>query len=238
MTDETKMSSEEQDSQETSAEANAPADESVKEPTVPLHEVTKIRSRAQAAELKAANLEGQLTALQQTTVQTEKSPMEIEVAKQAEEGIAEEDMTITPALYRRQQAFEKQQTEQATTASTEQTRSAAQLASRGLAIAAHDDWQQVVNEAVKHMTKGEQLDLSLKTDDFGETIYAKSQEVLKRVNSVKSTAPENKPSEQEAKEKKEAEEKKIADEKKAAETPSQKEILANASPAAKAAFNL
>ena len=186
MTEETNMSSEqEQESEETSAEEKA----SASEPVVPLHEHTALRGRAQAAEVDAANLRGQLTALQsQTTEQTEKSPMDIEIARQAGEGIAEEDMTITPALFRQQQVFDKQQAEQATVASAKQVRSEAQLSSRELAIVAHPDWQPVVTTAIKHMTKGEMLDLESEGENFGEKIYAKSQQVLERVKPVKTTA--------------------------------------------------
>ena len=225
MTEETNMSSEEeQESEKTSTEEKT----SASEPVVPLHEHTALRGRAQAAELKAANLEGQLTAMQQTTSQAVKSPMDIEIARQVEEGIAEEDMTITPALYRQQQAFEKQQTEQATVASAKQVRSEAQLASRELSMVTHPDWQDTVNAAIKHMTKGEMLDLESERENFGEAIYAKAQEVLERVKPVKTTAPETSESEAE----------KLAAEKLAAEkaadatnleTPTQEEILADLS---------
>ena len=218
MTEETNTSSEkEQEAQETSNSTEEKKSPAESEQMVPVAKHAALRSRAQAAELKAANLEGQLTTLQQTTASSVKSPMEIEIARQTEEGIAEEDMTITPVLYHKQQAFEKQQTEQAAQTTAAQTRSDAQLASRELAILAHEDWQEVVNEAVKHMTKGEQLDLSNEREKFGEAIYAKSQEVLERVKP--NTAPES--SESEAAKKEAAE--KLAAEK----TPSQDEILAD-----------
>ena len=219
MTEETNMSSEEQESQKTSnsTEDKTPASEPAKEPVVPLHEHTALRGRAQAAELESANLRGQLTQLQQnTTTSPVKSPMEIEIAKQAEEGITEEDMTITPALYRKQKVFEQQQAEQAATLDSTRVAQTAQLASTNLAKATHDDWESVVSAALKHMTKGEILDIESEKDNFGEVAYAKAKEVLERVKPVEKTAPEKESSESEAAEKKAAE-----------KTPTQDEILSD-----------
>ena len=238
MTEETNTSSEqEQENEETSnsTEEKSPASE----PVVPLHEHTALRSRAQAAEVEAANYKGQLTALQsQTAEQTvKKSPMDIEIARQIEDGIDEEDMTITPALYRQQQVFEKQQAEQASIAETTTVRQTAQLASTELAKVAHDDWQEVVTAAFKHMTKGEILDIESEKDNFGEVAYAKAQQVLERVKPVKTTAPETElsKSEAEAKVKADAEAKTKADAKK---VPSQDEVLKSDNPRISHVMNL
>ena len=238
MTEETNMSSEqEQENEETSnsTEEKSPASE----PVVPLHEHTALRGRAQAAELKAANLEGQLTQLQQNTEQTEKSPMDSEIERQRrDEGVEnEEDMTFSIALHRKQQAFDKQQTEQATATSVRQARSEAQLSSRELSMIEHPDWQTVVNAAIKHMTKGEMLDLESEGENFGEKIYAKSQQVLERVKPVKPTAPETElsKSEAEAKVKVDAEAKAKAD---AEKVPSQDEVLKSDNPRISHVMNL
>lgn len=233
MTEETNKSSEEQEAtQEASGSVEEKKTPAESEQMVPVAKHAALRSRAQAAEVEAANLKGQLTALQQTTtVPSVKSPMDIAMES---EGVTDPDELEKPiSVMRAQQKWENEQAEQVAQADAKQVRSQAKLASRELALVAHDDWQQVVNKAVAHMTKGEMIDLDAEGENFGEAIYAKSQEVLKRVNPGKTTAPEKKQSEQEAKEKKEAEEKKTAE-----EPPSQTEILANASPAAAAAFNL
>lgn len=189
MTEETNMSSEKQEStQETSGSAEEKKTPAESEQMVPVAKHAALRTRAQNAELEAANLRGQLTALQQTTTAPSvKSPMEI--AMEAE-GVADPDDLEKPiTVLRAQQKWEKDQAEQAAQAEATQVRSQAQLASRESAMLVHDDWQQVVSAAVKYMTQGEMLDLNLEGENFGEAIYAKSQEVLERVKPVK-TAPD------------------------------------------------
>ncbi|KKN73175.1 hypothetical protein LCGC14_0403480 [marine sediment metagenome] len=222
MTEETNMSSEQEKTQQAKTEQESPASESVKEPTVPLHEVTKIRTRAQVAEVEAANLRGQLTALQQTTVQTVKSPLEIAMA--AEDVTSPDDLEKPWAVMEANNRWKQEQAEQAAQADATQAISQAQLASRELALVAHDDWQQVVNKAVAHMTKGEMIDLEAEGENFGEAIYTKSKEVLERVNPDKDTAPET--SKSEAAEKAAAE-KKAEEEAAEHKTPTQDEILAD-----------
>ena len=186
---------------------------------VPLHDVTKLRTRAQTAELEVANLRGQLTQLQTVAAPAPvQSPLEIEVARQTAEGIDEEDMTITPKIYRAQQAFDKQQAEQAAATEAAQTRQAAQIASTNAAIAAHPDWREVVKSGFAHMTKGEMLDIESQVDGFGELAYTKAKQVLERVK----PAPEQ--SKSEAAEKATAD--KAAADKAAGVTPTQAEILA------------
>lgn len=234
MTEETKMSSEQEETQETSEKSKA--EESAKEPTVPLHEHTALRSRAQEAEVEAANLKGQLSAMQSQATVATKSPMEIEIERQSAEGIAEDDMTITPALYRQQQAFEKQQAEQTAVSSALATKSTAQMTSTNLAKVEHDDWQQVVSAAVPHMTKGEVLDIEAEIQNFGEVAYAKAQEVLKRVKPAPETS-ESEAAKAEAADKAAAEKaaEVAAD---TAKTPTQEEILATVDPVTAAAAKL
>lgn len=203
MLEETEMSSEE------TQEESSPA----KEPTAPLHVVTALRSRAQAAEVEAANLRGQLSTLQVQAEPT-KSPMEIEIERQAAEGIDEEDMTISPAIYRKDQAFQKRLAEESAVLTADNTLREAQLASTATAKIVHEDWQDVMTKAVPHMTKGEMLDIENAGADFGEVAYAKAQEVLLRVNPK--AAPET--SEPEPEEK-------VVETK--GKTPTQDEILAD-----------
>ena len=226
MTEENNMSSEEQEIEETPTEEKSPVEEEVQEePTVPLHQLTAQRARAQVAEVAAARAEGALEAIksqQQTSEPTVKSPTEI--AMEAE-GVDDPDDLERPfAVFQAQQVFDKQQAADATAASTRQARSEAQLSSRELAIVAHPDWQSVVNDAIKHMTKGEMLDLESEGENFGEKIYAKSQQVLERIKPVTKAAPETElsKSEAEAKVKADAEAKAKAD---AEKVPSQDEVL-------------
>ena len=229
--------------EETTEEKTSPADElAQKEPTVPLHEHTALRTRAQDAELQAANLRGQLTAIEQQQSRdapATKSPLDLEIERQAAEGIDEDDMVISPRIIKAQEAYNQQVANQTATATAKEQLTTKQLASARKAIAVHDDWQSVVKAADRLMTPGELVDLGNAGDNFGELAYAKAKAVLERNKSEANpksktdTAPEKESSEQEAK-KKEAEEK----EKAKKEAPSQDDILKNASPATAAAFKL
>ncbi len=240
MTEETNMSSEEQESQETldsTEEKKAPAESEQMVPvTKHVADRHKFQERIHQADIENANLRGQLTTLQgQVTAPVVKSPMELAMAA---EGVDNPDDLEKPfAVFQAQQAFEKEQTADATAASTRQARSEAQLSSRELSMVEHPDWQTVVNAAIKHMTKGEMLDLESEGENFGEKIYVKSQQVLERVKPVKNTAPETELSklEAEAKVKADAEAKAKAD---AEKVPSQDEVLKSDNPRIDHVMNL
>ncbi len=232
MTEEIKMNNEQEaqgalDSTETLVES---------EQMVPVAKHAALRQRAQAAELEAANLKGQLTTLQQTTTPSVKSPLEIEIEKQKGDGIDEEDMAITPALYRKQKAFESQQAKQVATIESTQVMQTAQLASTNQAKQVHNDWQEVIVAALPNMTKGEILDIESQIENFGEAAYNKAKEVLERL------APESSKSEAEAETKKAAEAVRKAAELATAnkKVPTQDEILKdlNVDPATEAAARL
>ncbi len=206
---------------------------------VPIAKHTALRQRAQAAEIKAANLQGQLTTMQQqqaVQAPAPKSPMDLEIERQVAEGIDEEDMTITPRIYREQKLYEQQIANQTAQAESNRQLGTMQLASATKAKAGHEDWQEVVLAGEALLSQGELLDIAAAGDNFGELAYTKCKAVLERNKSKTDTsaAPEKKPSEQEVKDKKEAEEKLKAEK----EPPSQSDVLANASAATARAFNI
>lgn len=174
--------------EETSEEETSPADEPKKD--VPVAKHIALRHRAQTAELEAATLRGKIEGMQQAQASqapAAKSPLELEVERQAAEGIDEEDMTITPALYRKQQLYDQQVANQAAEKTAQDQITTKQLASANKAIAAHDDWQEVVLAADGLMTEGELVDLKRAGDNFGELAYEKALAAIER------NKPETKP---------------------------------------------
>jgi len=201
---ETEQSSEVKDQEKSSAEealeaTAGPASET--EPMVPLHKHTALRDRAQTAEIAQARAEGQLAAIRENAAAQAPpviSPLDAEIARQAEEGIDEADMTISPRIIKAQEAHNRQAAEQATATEAYEVLHAKQIASANTAKAVHEDWQTVVQTAFTLMTPGEKLDIEQEGDNFGEIAYAKAQEIIARnTESETKTAPE-KPSEPEA----------------------------------------
>lgn len=223
---------------ETTVDETSPAEESDKQ-DVPVAKHAALRKRAQTAELEAANLRGQLTArdkLQATQTPPLKSPLELEIERQAAEGIAEEDMTITPRVYRAQQLHERQVANLAAETTVKEQLGVKQLASANKAKAAHEDWQEVVLKADGMLTKGELIDIAAAGDNFGELAYAMSLAAIERNVSETDTAPETKQSKSEA----EAKAKAKAEAEAKNKVPTQQEILKdlNVDPVTEAATQL
>lgn len=194
MTDEIENeSSEEQDlAQEADAtdDTASPADE----PTVPLHKVTKLRSRAQAAELEVANLQGQLQVMNKSQAKASpaaEDPLDVEIARQSAEGIAEADMNISPVIYRKHEQHVRQVDNAAAAAVTAGQLRVQQNTSKTLAMAAHDDFNEVVIAGQNHLTKGELLDIESAGENFGEICYKKCLAAAER----NKPAPEKNPDE-------------------------------------------
>ncbi len=192
-------------------EATAEAEEtpSAEEPeqTVPLHKHTVLRTRAQEAEVGKARVEGELAALKaqiEHNAPAAKSPLDLEIERQTAEGIPESEMTITPALYRKQQEYDRQVTNQAATATATQTLGAAQLKSAQVAKGAHEDFSDVLGRGTGLLTEGQLLDISKAGDGFGELAYSKCEAALALANPKPEPkpktdpAPETKQSESEA----------------------------------------
>ena len=178
------------------------ADELVTEPKVPLHEHTALRQRAQQAEVAQARAEGELEAIRQKAVPAVKSPLDLEVERQAADGIAEADMTVSPALIREQQAYDLKMGEQAAVANRKQAIEVVQVASANKAKAAHPDWQEVIAAGDGLLSAGEILDIAATGEGFGEMYYeecrAAAEKNVPKSESETNTAPETNTSESEA----------------------------------------
>ena len=183
-------------------EALDATDEPVTEPKVPLHEHTALRQRAQQAEVAQARAEGELAAIRQKAVPAVKSPLDLEVERQAADGIAEEDMTVSPALIREQQAYDLKMGEQAAVANRKQELGVVQVASANKAKAAHADWQAVIAAGDGLLSAGEILDIAATGEGFGEMYYeecrAAAEKNVPQSESSTNTAPETNTSESEA----------------------------------------
>ena len=210
MSDENKTSSEveEKNLAQEALEATEGVAAPAGEPAVPLHKHVALRERAQRAEIAQARAEGELAAIRQQQSEAapaEKSPLQVEMERQAAAGIDEDDMTITPKVYRAQKEYEERQaTQKVQQEATEKLRKQ-QLASVIQARAAHDDFDEVIKAGDALLTKGEVLDLNEAGVDFGERTYAKCKAAIEAQTAAKAkseskteTAPENKPSESEA----------------------------------------
>jgi len=222
MTDE-KMSSDSENLAQEALEATEQTSPAEKpEPMVPLHKVTELRTRAQQAEITAARALGKLEAIeaaQAKSAPSVQSPLEIEIARQAAEGIAQEDMTVSPAVVRAQELHNKQIANQEAEAIKAADLAAKQQTSKAKAMVEHEDWSQVIAAGEPFLTKGEYVDLTAAGVDFGEKAYAKCKDAIERNKPKTATAPEKKPDESEA-------EKKAKEEAEKTRVLSQEEILA------------
>jgi len=205
MTETEQSSTEEQDlvqealDTEESPVETSPAGESDDEQAekgVPVVKHAELRKRAQAAELREAELKGQLSAIQQMQVKqapAAKSPIDLEIERQTAEGVLEEDMIITPALYRKQRIYDQQVATQAAQTAAKQALGTQQVASANKAKIEHDDWQQIVTVGESLLTAGEMLDISNAGADFGELAYEKCRAAIansKSKTKSSETAPE------------------------------------------------
>lgn len=209
-----------QEALDATREEDPPVDESAKkeEPTVPLHEHTALRQRAQTAEVARARAEGKVAAMEhQRTVEqpAPKSPLQSEIERQTADGILEEDMTVSPKIIKEQELYNQQVANQTAEASRKEQLDAQRSISGNKAMAVHDDWQNVMLAADGLMTEGELLDIANAGENFGEKAYTTAQGAIERnkpVTETTETAPEKKQSESEADVKKE-------------KVPTQQEIL-------------
>jgi len=213
-------------------EETSPA-EGTEQQGVPVAAHAALRKRAQTAEIGQARAEGALAAIEKQQAHDappSKSPLDLEIERQAAEGIAEEDMAISPKIIKAQETYNQQIANQQAKAAAKEQLTAKQLTSATKAKAEHEDWQETVLAADGLLTQGELIDIAGAGVDFGEVAYAKSKAALERTKSS-DTAPETKPSKSEAEAKARAEAEKV---------PTQKEILKdlNADPQTEAAAQL
>jgi len=184
-------------------EETSPADEL--EQGVPIAKHAALRQRAQQAEIARARAEGELAALrEQQTRQapaSAKSPLDLEIERQAAMGIDEEDMTISPKVIKANDIYNQQVANQKAEKAAREELAAKQTASAHKAMTIYPDWSQVVQAADGLLTQGELLDITRAGDNFGEIAYEKAQAALARNKKPEpntSTAPEKKQSKSEA----------------------------------------
>ena len=187
---ETEQSSEEA---EVVTEETPAASKPVQEPTVPLHDHTALRSKLQDERVANARLQGQLDA--QAAQQAKRapaaiSPLDAEEARQREEGIPDDEMTISPAIIRADKLYDQQLANQAAETAAKQNHEASQRASARTFALVHDDYAEVVRQGMSHLSKYQEAEILDAGADFGE----KSYNMCKKAIEASKPAPE--PSEQ------------------------------------------
>jgi len=208
-----KKSTDNQDLETAQSEATtSPASKSAF-PDEAIATISGLRTRAQTAEVEAAELRGKIAGMQEATAKAAPpavSPLDAEIARQAGDGVAEEDMTISPTIYRKHELWKEQVANQKTETAAKTAKADVLENSRTASKAKHADWMDVVTAGQVHLTKGEVIDLEEAGADFGEFAYEKCKAATERAKpKTDSSATENKPGKPEEDEK----------------VPTQKEIL-------------
>ncbi len=206
-------STDNQDLENAQSEATtSPAGESAF-PDKAIEKISSLRTRAQTAELRAERAEGVAEGLKQVATKAAPpaiSPLDAEITRQEAEGVAEEDMTISPTIYRKHELWREQVANQKTETAAKTAKADVLENSRTASKAKHADWMDVVTAGQVHLTKGEVIDLEEAGADFGEFAYEKCKAATERAKpKTDSSATENKPGKPEEDEK----------------VPTQKEIL-------------
>ncbi len=199
------------ENQESEAEAalkaadGTPSAEESEQLTVPLEKHTALRTRAQAAETQAANLQGQLTGLkaaQAHNAPAVKSPIEMEKERQAAEGVDPADMTVPLGVLESQRVFDQRVANLAADTKAKGDLAALQLQSFNKSKTLHDDLAMVTTTGESLLTPGERVDIERAGANFGELFYEKSLAAIERnkpePEKKPEAAPEKKPSESEA----------------------------------------
>jgi len=176
-----------------------PAEESVISEEKAIAKFTALRSRAQAAEIEAAELRGKLEILQganeQNAAHAEVSPIQREMKKQEVDSL--DDLDLTPGemlrLGRQESAWEKAQATKAEAAEAEKAAVQTRIKSRNAAVAKHPDWQTVIDVGEQHLTAGELLDLQNAGADFGIAAYEKCKAAAERVKPKTDLSAQNEP---------------------------------------------
>ena len=195
------------------ADANGtpPAGESAFSPEA-IAAIAAQRSQKQQVKVQNARLEGELAAYRQLNTKAapaQKSPLEV---RAEEEGVSVDDVQFDGALYRKQQAYDKQVVNAAAKVTEDNEAQAIRTKSKEDSLAKNPDWDEVVAAGENLLTKGEFLDLQNAGVDFGEQAYAKCKAAIARSKpKTDEVAPKKEPSELE-------EENKVV--------PTRKEILA------------
>ncbi len=201
------------------------------EPTVPLHQHTALRNRAQKAELAQAEMRGKLSAMEQ--IQTKQAPAPISpidafIQKELDDGVEANDIQIPAMLHVKERQYDKQVANQLTENDAANRLQVTQLASANASSLIHDDWEEVRLAGQALLTKGEFLDVTSAGEGYGELAYAKCKAAIERNKPVEKTeaAPKKEPSEL----KEEVKEKVVV--------PTQDELLAGISETTRAVMNM
>ncbi len=195
--DEEKMSTENQTTEEAPpASKSAFSDDAIAA-------ISEQRRLKQSAIVEAAELRGQVKGMQEATVKAAPpavSPLDAEIARQAAEGIAEDEMTISPTIYRKHEVWKDRVTNQKAAADAKAAKAEIMESSRTASRAKHADWNEVTIAGEGHLTAGEMLDLENAGMDFGDQAYEKCKAAIERAKPKTETpAPEKKPGEPENK---------------------------------------
>lgn len=182
--EETEQSTENQELEQAPPAGEAvAADDKVIAEDVAVAKFTKLRQRAQDAELRAAKAEGVIEGMSKTAEKAAPpsvSPIDAEIARQVAEGVEEEDVTISAALYRKQKQYELQVANKESKAAASETLVAAQNQSIAAARLVHDDWDEVVKAGEQHLTQGEMVDIRAAGDNYAAEAYAKCKAATER----------------------------------------------------------
>lgn len=186
----------------------SPAGESEQPQGVPVAKHAALRQRAQQAEVAQARAEGELDAVkrqQATAAPSAKSPLDLEIERQAALGATEENMAVSPSVIKANDLYNQQVANQARADAVRQELATKQTTSANKAKAAIEDWQEVILAGDALLSPGEAVDIAACGDNFGQVAYDKCKAAIER-NAPKSeskteTAPEKKEGKPEAEEK-------------------------------------
>ena len=107
----------------------------------------KMQERVSSAQIEAAEARGRASAMEaQNVAPPAKSPLDLEMERQAADGIAEDDMSITPKTLRAEQAFQNNLASEAANIESQKALGVTQNASIGTARLVHDDFDAVVKD--------------------------------------------------------------------------------------------
>lgn len=155
---------------------------------------TKLRQRAQDAEVRASRAEGVIEGMKQAAAKAAPpavSPIDAEIARQVAEGVDAEDVTISAALYRKQKQYESQVANKESEAAASEALVTSQTESIAAARLKHDDWDDVVKLGEGHLTKGELVDIQAAGDNYALEAYVKCKAATDRAKPKPDNAAQN-----------------------------------------------
>jgi hypothetical protein len=159
--------------------------------------ISGLRTRAQAAEMREAELIGKLSMVNATNAPPQKSPLEV---RAEEEGVSVGEVALDGALYQAQKDYDAKIARNQAARESEDAAVQVRVQSKKVSVAKHPDWEQVIAAGEILLTKGEMLDLQNAGADFGEAAYNKcTAAIVKAKPKEDPPAPKKEPSEPETK---------------------------------------